>query len=43
LRLTLPVFDEALAAHLIRKDTALTDEQTARIQKLINEAKREGR
>ena len=35
--------DEALAAHLTRKDAALTDEQTARIQKLIDEAKREGR
>jgi predicted transcriptional regulator len=35
--------DEALAAHLTRKDTALTDEQTARIQKLIDEAKHEGR
>ncbi len=35
--------DEALAAHLTRKDSTLTDEQTARIQKLIDEAKREGR
>ena len=35
--------DEALAAHLTRKDAALTEEQTARIQKLIDEAKREGR
>ncbi len=35
--------DEALAAHLTRKDSMLTDEQTARIQKLIDEAKREGR
>lgn len=35
--------DEALAAHLTRKDAALTDEQAARMQKLIDEAKKEGR
>jgi BlaI family transcriptional regulator, penicillinase repressor len=35
--------DEALAAHLTRKDSALTDAQTARIQKLIDAAKKEGR
>ena len=35
--------DEALAAHLTRKDAALTEEQAERMQKLIDEAKREGR
>ena len=34
--------DAALAAHLTRKDTALTDEQAARIQQLIDAAKKEG-
>lgn len=35
--------DEALAAHLTRKDAALTDEQARRIQQLIDEAKKQGR
>ena len=35
--------DEALAAHLTRKDASLTDEQAERIQKLIDEAKKQGR
>jgi len=35
--------DEALAAHLTRKDAALTDEQAGRIQQLIDAAKKEGR
>ena len=35
--------DEALAAHLTRKDAALTDGQAARIQDLIDEARKEGR
>lgn len=35
--------DEALAAHLTRKDATLTDEQTERIQQLIDEAKKNGR
>lgn len=35
--------DEALAAHLTRTDAALTDEQAARIQQLIDAARREGR
>lgn len=35
--------DAALAAHLTSKDAALTDEQTARIQQLIDEARKEGR
>jgi hypothetical protein len=35
--------DEALAAHLTRKDAELTDEQAARIQQLIDEARKEGR
>lgn len=34
--------DEALAAHLTRKDAALTDEQAERIQQLIDEAKKQG-
>lgn len=34
--------DEALAAHLTRKDAALTDEQAQRIQRLIDEAKNQG-
>jgi predicted transcriptional regulator len=35
--------DEALAAHLTRKDASLTDEQAERIQRLIDEAKKQGR
>lgn len=35
--------DEALAAHLTRKDTSLTDEQADRLQQLIEEARKEGR
>ncbi len=35
--------DEALAAHLTRKDTELTGEQAARIQELIETARKEGR
>ncbi len=35
--------DEALAAHLTRKDAALTGEQARRIQQLIDEAKKQGR
>ncbi len=35
--------DEALAAHLTRKDAALTDEQARRMQQLIDEAKKQGR
>ncbi len=35
--------DEALAAHFTRKDASLTDEQATRMQKLIDQAKREGR
>ena len=35
--------DEALAAHLTRKDAALTNEQARRIQQLIDEAKKQGR
>lgn len=35
--------DEALAAHLTRKDAALTNEQAQRIQQLIDEAKKQGR
>lgn len=35
--------DEALAAHLTGKGGALTKEQSERIQKLIEAAKREGR
>ncbi|HYF35596.1 MAG TPA: BlaI/MecI/CopY family transcriptional regulator [Prosthecobacter sp.] len=35
--------DEALAAHLTRKDGALTDEQAARIQELIEAARKDGR
>ncbi len=35
--------DDALAAHLTSKDAALTDEQAARIQQLIEEARKEGR
>lgn len=34
--------DEALAAHLTRKDASLTDEQAERIQQLIDEAKKQG-
>jgi predicted transcriptional regulator len=34
--------DEALAAHLTRKDASLTDEQAQRIQQLIDEAKKQG-
>lgn len=34
---------EALAAHLTRKDASLTDEQAERIQRLIDEAKKQGR
>ncbi len=34
--------DEALAAHLTRKDAALTDEQAQRIQQLIDDAKKQG-
>jgi predicted transcriptional regulator len=34
--------DEALAAHLTRKDAALTDEQARRMQQLIDEAKKQG-
>lgn len=35
--------DEALAAHLTRKDSALSDEQASRIQQLIDDAKKQGR
>ncbi len=35
--------DEALAAHLTRKDAALTSEQAKRIQQLIDDAKKQGR
>jgi predicted transcriptional regulator len=35
--------DEALAAHLTRKDTALSDEQVERMQRLIDVARKEGR
>ncbi|MBE7498394.1 MAG: BlaI/MecI/CopY family transcriptional regulator [Verrucomicrobiaceae bacterium] len=35
--------DEALAAHLTRKDATLTDEQVERMQRLIDEARKEGR
>lgn len=35
--------DEALAAHLTRKDASLSDEQAERIQQLIDAAKKEGR
>jgi len=35
--------DEALAAHLTRKDATLTDAQTVRIQQLIDEARKQGR
>ena len=35
--------DEALAAHLTRQDASLSEDQAARIQRLIDEAKREGR
>ncbi len=35
--------DEALAAHLTRKDAALTREQAARMQELIEQARKEGR
>lgn len=35
--------DEALAAHLTRKDGALTDEQADRLQQLIEDARKEGR
>ncbi|MFN7564244.1 MAG: BlaI/MecI/CopY family transcriptional regulator [Prosthecobacter sp.] len=35
--------DEALAAHLTRKDATLTDEQAQRMQQLIDEAKKQGR
>ncbi len=35
--------DEALAAHLTRKDGALTDEQADRLQQLIEAARKEGR
>ena len=35
--------DEALAAHLTRKDARLTDEQAARTQRLIDSARQEGR
>jgi predicted transcriptional regulator len=34
--------DEALAAHLTRKDATLTEEQTQRIQQLIDDAKIQG-
>lgn len=34
--------EEALAAHLTRKDASLTDEQAQRIQQLIDEAKKQG-
>ena len=34
--------DEALAAHLTRKDASLTDQQAQRIQQLIDEAKKQG-
>lgn len=34
--------DEALAAHLTRKDASLTDEQAQCIQQLIDEAKKQG-
>lgn len=35
--------DEALAAHLTRKDAALTKEQAARIREVIEQARKEGR
>ncbi len=35
--------DEALAAHLARKDAALTREQAARMQELIEQTRKEGR
>ncbi|MBL9132305.1 MAG: BlaI/MecI/CopY family transcriptional regulator [Verrucomicrobiaceae bacterium] len=35
--------DEALAAHLTRKDASLTDGQVERMQRLIDEAKKQGR
>ncbi len=35
--------DEALAAHLTRKDAELTDEQAERIQQLIDAARKDGR
>lgn len=35
--------DEALAAHLTRKDASLSDEQAERIQQLIDAAKKDGR
>jgi predicted transcriptional regulator len=35
--------DEALAAHLTRKDAALTPEQAQRIQQLIEQTRKEGR
>lgn len=35
--------DEALAAHLTRKDASLTDEQAERLQQLIEEARKDGR
>jgi predicted transcriptional regulator len=35
--------DEALAAHLTRKDASLTDEQAERIQQLIDESRKQGR
>lgn len=35
--------DEALAAHLTRKDAVLTDGQVERLQRLIDDARKEGR
>jgi len=35
--------EEALAAHLTRKDAALSDEQAEKMQKLIDIARKEGR
>lgn len=35
--------DEALAAHLTRKDASLTDGQAERLQQLIEEARKDGR
>ena len=35
--------DQALAAHLTKKDADLTDAQAARIQEIIDQARKEGR